>query len=421
MTYIQGMDAFVELGIALALGLMIGTERGWQERRAEDGSRIAGIRTFGLIGLLGGLWSLLAQGLGDVLLGFAFLGLTVLLIFAYRQGRQGQRAVGDAGITTLIAALVTFTLGAFAVRGHASVAAAGAVATTVLLSLKPTLHRWLKNLSSEEFYAALKLLLISVVLLPVLPDQGYGPWGVLNPYHIWWMVVLIAGLSFAGYIAMRVIGAERGILLTGFLGGLASSTATTLTFSRMARQIHLGRVLAAGTLLASATMFPRVLVEVAVINPRLLPGLVAPLGLMALTTIGYGLWLWRRHHSRTSPGELPLHNPLALTSALQFGLLLTVILVLAEALRSWLGETGIYLLALVSGIGDVDAITLSMARMSTLDLAEDVATRAILIATLMNTLMKGLLVGFIASREMIRSFMPGLLLALASGGVFLLL
>ena len=294
----------------------------------------------------------------------------------------------------------------------------------MLLSLKPTLHRWLSNLSAEEFYAALKLLLISVVLLPVLPNQGYGPWGVLNPYHIWWMVVLIAGLSFAGYIAMRAIGAERGILLTGFLGGLASSTATTLTFARLARHISLGRVLAAGTLLASATMFPRVLVEVAVINPQLLPALVPPLGLMALTTIGYGFWLWRRHRAQTQTqthtGTLPLHNPLELKSALQFGLLLSVILVLAEAFRAWLGETGIYLLALVSGIGDVDAITLSMARMSTVDLPADVAARAILIATLANTLMKGLLVGMIASREMIVSFLPGLLLALVSGGVFLL-
>lgn len=411
------MDPLLNLGIALALGLMIGTERGWQERRAEEGSRVAGVRTFGLIGLLGGLWALLAEDIGEQILGFAFLGLTIVLVIAYR---QGQKAGSDTGITSLIAALVTFALGAFAARGYATVAAAGAVATTVLLSLKPTLHRWLSHLGAEELYAALKLLLISVVMLPVLPNQGYGPWGVLNPYHIWWMVVLIAGLSFAGYIAMRAIGAERGILLTGLLGGLASSTATTITFARLAHRIHLGQVLAAGTLLASATMFPRVLVEVAVINPQLLLDLVMPLGLMTLTSIVYGLWLWRRHHAQPSTDLLSLHNPLELKSALQFGLLLSVILVLAEAFRAWLGEAGIYLLALVSGIGDVDAITLSMARMSTVDLSADVATRAILIATLTNTLMKGVLVAAIASREMVRSFLPGLLLALLSGGVFLL-
>lgn len=412
------MDPLVNLGIALALGLMIGSERGWQERRAEEGSRVAGIRTFGLIGLLGGLWALLAQDMGETLLGFAFLGLTIVLVIAYRQGQQEGH---DVGITTLIAALITFALGAFTVRGYAAPAAAGAVATTVLLSLKPTLHRWLSNLEAEEFYAALKLLLISVVLLPVLPNQGYGPWGVLNPYHIWWMVVLIAGLSFAGYIAMKAVGAERGILLTGLLGGLASSTATTLTFARLARHIRLGRVLAAGTLVASATMFPRVLVEVTVINPQLLPALIPPLGLMTLTSIVYGLWLWRRHRGQPHTGKLPLHNPLELKSALQFGLLLSVILVLAEAFRAWQGDTGIYLLAFVSGIGDVDAITLSMARMSTQDLPAEVAERAILIATLTNTLMKGVLVITIAGGEMTRSFLPGLVLVLAVGGAFLLI
>ncbi len=412
------MDPFVNLGIALALGLMIGSERGWQERRAEEGSRIAGIRTFGLIGLLGGLWALLAQDMGETLLGFAFLGLTIVLVIAYRQGQQEGH---DVGITTLIAALITFALGAFTVRGYAAPAAAGAVATTALLSLKPTLHRWLSNLEAEEFYAALKLLLISVVLLPVLPNQGYGPWGVLNPYHIWWMVVLIAGLSFAGYIAMKAIGTERGILLTGLLGGLASSTATTLTFARLARRIRLGQILAAGTLVASATMFPRVLVEVTVINPQLLPALIPPLGLMTLISVVYGLWLWHRHRGQPHTGKLPLHNPLELKSALQFGLLLSVILVLAEALRAWQGDAGIYLLAFVSGIGDVDAITLSMARMSTQDLPAEVAERAILIATLTNTLMKGVLVITIAGGEMARSFLPGLVLVLAVGGVFLLL
>ena len=412
------MDSMLNLGIALAVGLMIGVERGWHEREAGEGRRIAGIRTFGLIGLLGGLWALLAQELGELLLGFAYLGLTIVLIIAYRRSRQDGT---DIGITTLIAAMITFALGAFAVRDNATLAAAGAVTTTVLLSLKPTLHRWLRHIAAEELYAALKLLLISVVLLPVLPDRGYGPWGVLNPYHIWWMVVLIAGLSFAGYIAMRAIGTERGILLTGLLGGLTSSTATTLNFARWARRMRLGQVLAAGSLVASATMFPRILVEVAVINPQLLPALVLPLSLMAVATIAFSLWLWHRHRVRPPSDELPLHNPLELKSALQFGLLLSVILVLAEALRAWLGDTGIYLLALVSGIGDVDAITLSMSRMATVDLSGDVAARAILIAALANTLMKGVLVASIGSREMWRGYLPGLLLALLVGGLFLLI
>jgi len=224
------MEQLVDLGIALAIGLLIGTERGWERRTAQEGSRIAGIRTFGLLGLLGGLWALLAAAMGELLLGGAFLALTAVLITAYLRDRRADR---DLGITTLVAALLTFALGAFAVRGQTHIAVTGAVASVILLSLKPVLHSWLRKLEPEAFYAALKLLLISVVLLPVLPNQGYGPWSAFNPYQVWWLVVLIASLSFAGYLAMKLVGTERGIMLTGLFGGVVSSTATTLTFSRL--------------------------------------------------------------------------------------------------------------------------------------------------------------------------------------------
>jgi uncharacterized membrane protein (DUF4010 family) len=406
------MEQLTNLAIALALGLLVGIERGWQERTAEEGSRIAGIRTFGLLGLLGGLWALLAETLGDLLLGIAFLALTTVLIAAYMSDRRTER---DVGITTLIACLVTFVLGALAVRGHVHIAISGAVVTVALLSLKPTLHRWLRSLEPEEFYAALKLLLISVVLLPVLPDQGYGPWEAINFYQVWWMVVLIAGLSFAGYLAMKLAGTERGILLTGLFGGVVSSTATTLTFSRLAKQIDMGQVLSAGALVASATMFPRILIEVGVVNPALLFSLVVPLSLITLVAAGYGIWLWRSSTDNRDTGALRLHNPLQLRSALQFGLLLAAIMLLAEAFRAWLGETGIYLLAAVSGLADVDAITLSLANMARTDLAADVATRAILLAALINTLVKGLMIFVIAGGRMARCFAPGLVLILATG------
>lgn len=412
------MESFFHLGIALALGLLIGTERGWQLRGRAEGSRIAGIRTFGLFGLLGGLWALLAETLGALLLGFAFLGLAAVLIVAHALDERVDR---DAGITTVVAGLVTFALGAYAVRGDPALAAAMAVATTVLLSLKPTLHHWLQYLTEEDLRAALKLLLISVVMLPILPDQGYGPWQALNPYHIWWMVVLIAGLSFAGYVAMRIVGPRRGILLTGLLGGLVSSTAITLNFSRMARRLDLGRLLSAGALVASATMFPRVMLEVAVINPGLLPRVLPPLGLMGLVATLYSLWLWRRVKNQAPSDEIHLQNPLALKSAVQFGLLLSLILVLAEGFRAWLGNPGIYLLALLSGIADVDAITLSLSHLAEGGLSANVAARGIVFATISNTLMKGLLVVFIAPRRMLPSYAPGLLLTLAAGGLSLLL
>ncbi len=406
------MQTFLHLALALALGLLIGTERGWQARERAEGSRIAGIRTFGLLGLLGGLWGLLAEDLGPVLLGFAFLGLTAVMITAHILDHAADQ---DAGITTVVAALLTFVLGAYAVGDEPALAAAVAVATTLLLSLKPTLHHWLQRLTEGDLKAALKLLLISVVMLPVLPDKGYGPWQALNPYHIWWMVVLIAGLSFAGYVAVRIVGTQRGILLTGLLGGLVSSTAVTLNYARMARHLPLGRLLSAGALVASATMFPRVMLEIAVVNPGLLTLALPPLGLMGLVATLYSLWLWRRERERPPAEGLDLQNPLELKSALQFGLLLGLIMVLSEAFRAWLGNPGIYLLALISGIADVDAITLSLSHMANSDLTAVVAVKGIVFATLSNTLMKGLLVIFIAPRQMLPSYAPGLLLTLAAG------
>ncbi|HHJ13834.1 MAG TPA: MgtC/SapB family protein [Gammaproteobacteria bacterium] len=407
------MEQLTGLAIALAIGLLVGIERGWSGRGAEEGGRVAGIRTFGLLGLLGGLWALLAGEIDGVLLGFAFLALTVMLVAAHWHERRLDQ---DVGTTTVVASLVTFALGALAVRGLAHIAVTGAVVTVTLLSLKPTLHRWVRGLEPEVFYAALKLLLISVVLLPVLPDQGYGPWQALNPHRIWWMVVLIAGLSFAGYLAMKLVGAERGILLTGLLGGMVSSTATTLTFSRLARQLDMGRVLAASALIACTTMFPRMLIEIGVINRGLLAPLTPPLMLVTALSAAWSLWLWKGVGKRTGNSTaLSLENPLQLGSAVQFGLLLAIVMLASRAAQQWAGDTGIYLLALASGLADVDAITLSLAQMAHADLSPDVAGRAIILAALANTLVKGLLVVFIAGGSMAKHFTPGIVIVLAAG------
>lgn len=412
------MEWFVRLGLALGVGLLIGVERGWRDRAAAEGSRIAGVRTLGLVGLLGGLWALLAAELGEALLGVAFAGLAALMIIAHT---MSARADGDVGITTVVAALVTFALGALAVRGHEQIAAAGGVITAGLLSLKPVLHGWLQRLEERELYAVLKLLLISVVLLPVLPDQGYGPWNALNPYAIWWMVVLIAGISFAGYVAMKAVGAQRGIVLGGLFGGLVSSTAVTLNYARLGRERGHQTVLAAGVLVACGTMFPRILMEVTVINPALLNALAPPLILMTATAFGGALWFWFRQRRDGDAGDMPLHNPLQLSTAVQFGLLLAAVMLLAEALRAWLGEAGIYLLAGVSGISDVDAITLSMARMAQGDLPAEVATRAIVLAAVVNTLVKGGLALVIGGAGMGARILPVFIGAVALGGLGLFL
>jgi uncharacterized membrane protein (DUF4010 family) len=412
------MDLYINLGLSLALGLLIGAERGWQMRQSAEGTRIAGIRTFGLIGLLGGLWGLLAQELGEILLGFAFLVLAALLIIAHV---MSTRSKPDYGITTVIAALITFVLGALAVRNHPSVAAAGAVVTATLLSLKPVLHRWLQRLEAKELYATLKLLLISVVVLPVLPNQGYGPWQALNPYEIWWLVVLIAAISFVGYFAMKIAGTRIGIMLTGIFGGMVSSTAVTLNFSRLGQQKPLQHILAAGILAAGATMFPRILLEVAVVNPNLLFGLAVPLTTMTFVTYTIAALLWRKRTNETSSGQLPLSNPFQLGPALKFGALLVLVMLLAKAFNVWFGEAGIYILSAISGISDVDAITLSLAGMARNGLGNEIAVRSIILAAMVNTLVKSLMVVFIAGGKMAIYVGSATVLILAIGAVSLFL
>ena len=407
---------FEQLGVALALGLLIGLERGWQLREAAEGSRLAGVRTFGLIGLLGGVGALLSQALGAAVLGLGFLALAGVLIVAHRQQvRTAEEA--DYGITTVVAALLTFALGALAVIGHTSIAAAGAVVTALLLELKPVLHDWLRRLTQTELLAVLKLGLISVVILPVLPNRGYGPWDALNPYVLWWLVVLIAAISFVGYFAMKVLGPNRGIPLTGLFGGLTSSTATTVSLSRMGRsQAPLKGLLAAGVTVSAATMFPRILLEVAVVNPNLLADLVPAMGTMTLLGFAGAFVLWRMAPDGGSEGEVPLKNPFELGPALQFGVLLAGVMLLAEGARSWFGDAGVYILAAVSGITDVDAITLSLARLAQGELSDEVAVGGVVLAAGVNTVVKAGLVAVVGGLRMAALVAAVLTLVLASGG-----
>lgn len=382
------------LAVALALGLLIGLERGWEMREREEGKRIAGLRTYGLIGLLGGICALLAQVLGAVVLGYGFLGLAILLVAAYY---RRIKLSGDLGITSMVAALLTFGYGALAVMDHLFAATAAAVITALLLDLKPRLHAWLRKLTPQELNATFELLLISVVLLPVLPNKGYGPWQSLNPYEIWWMVVLIAGIGFIGYFAIKIGGTRYGAPLTGITGGLVSSTAVTITLSRLVRDLPEHRdALVSGILAACATMFPRILLVASVVNPKLFVPLAIPTGVTAVLTYVAGWWFWRR-----SPGGPlgqhveTLSNPFQIGMAIRFSLLLAVIMLLANAMRAWLGDAGLYVLAALSGLGDVDAINLSVSRLSLHEISLQVAIVTIFIAAASNTLVKSLMAAYL--------------------------
>ena len=411
----ESQQVFYYLSVALAVGLLIGVERGWKEREAKEGRRIAGVRTFGLIGLLGGGSALLAEQFGALTLGLAFVGLAGALTAVYIANlRRGDE---DVSITSLITGLLTFVFGALAATGEVAIAAASAVVTTLLLSYKPVIHRWVSALEAEELRAGIKLLLISVVLLPILPNQGYGPWQALNPYAIWWMVVLIAAISFVGYFAIKLAGARRGAVFTGLFGGLVSSTAVTLHLSRMSRRdMSVVSMLAMGILLACGTMYPRMLLVASVINPALCNLLLLPVSLMALLTYLPALVYWQTQSHTPAEAGSPLQNPLELKTALSFGLLLALVMLLGKVLQESVGAAGVLALAAASGVADVDAITLSLARMSHDDLDLQIAVTGIVIAAIINSLVKGGMATFIGGRDIgLRVGLP--LLASAIGGL----
>lgn len=413
------------LAVALAIGLIIGIERGWKQRAEPEGERAAGLRTLALAGLLGGVWGALAHAAGAwglVGLGLAFAGFAaVIAVFRYRE----MQHEGSFGATTVVAAMLAFALGAFAVLGDPGAAAAAGVATALLLALKAMLHAWLARLTWEELRSGLVLLAMTVIMLPLLPDRDVGPWLPVNPREVWLMTIFIAALSFAGYVAIRVAGPQLGILLSGLAGGLVSSTAATLNLAHMASEhpSHRG-MLAASTMLAGAMMMLRVLVVVSVVNAALLTTIAPALVLGALTQAGFGAFLaWRSGNEAQNAAPLSLNNPLDLRPVLQFGALLAVVMALANGAAAWAGSAGAYVLAALSGILNVDAISLSMARLAPDRLAASSAVIAILIAVGVNSIAKVALASSAGGWTFARLLVPALAATLLSGaaGVWLTL
>ncbi|WP_297796500.1 MgtC/SapB family protein [uncultured Marinobacter sp.] len=404
----------LNLAIALLLGAIIGLERGWGAREQKAGERIAGIRTFALLGLLGGVAAVLTREITEWAFPVLLISVVAMALVAYSERLAHIR---NFSITGTVGMVLTFCYGAIAVAVDPALAAGAAVITAIILDNKQEIHDAVNQLKSRELDAALKLLLISLVMLPLLPDEGMGPGGVLNPYEIWWLVVLIASISFVGYFAIRLAGMGKGILFTSLFAGLSSSTALTLHFARQASTApNLSPQFASGTLIACGTMFPRILVYCALINPGLLPMLLWPVLVMSALLYGPALLIWKRHESRLDVPQPELtQNPLDLKSAFLFGLLLTIILVLGVYLENWLGNAGILFLAATSGIADVDAITLSLTRMSLESISMQTAVVGIVIAAAVNNLVKAVMSASIGGKEM--GFMVGapMVLSLLAG------
>lgn len=404
---------------ALAVGLVIGLERGWHERELPEGSRVAGLRTFALTGLFGGVLGHLQPAFGTWPLLGALLGLSLLLTVSY--ARQAKLS-GNLSATTPVAMLLTLGLGAFAAHGNVTLALSAAVVGAVLLDLKPTLHGWLRVIDHRELTASLQLLVLSMVILPYLPNAGLGPYAALNPYQLWWAVILIAGLSLTGHFAMRITGAQRGVLWTGILGGLASSTATTLALARYARQQpHLAGVAAAGSLAACGVMFFRMVVLLVAMQPSLLPTFGSSLVVMGMVLLGVSFRQWRKNGDKSeTEGAVSAMAPFDLGTALVFGALLTVTSILVPAAKQWLDTSGLYVLSAVSGLADVDAILISLARLHGADgLATVTTVTALGLATVTNMVTKVGIAWMTGGSQVGRSVLSGYLVAVACGAIVL--
>ena len=413
------------LAASLAVGLIVGLERGWQGREQADGGRVAGLRTYALIGMLGGGSGVLGARFGAAPLAAGLLGLALIGAVSYR---EGVRSSGSLSATSAIAALLTYVLGALAASGEPMLAVAAAVVAAVLLDMKSALHRGLLLIEQRELNAGLQMLVLSAVVLPLLPDRGFGPWDALNPYRLWWAVVLVAALSLLGHVAMRISGAQRGMLWTGVLGGLASSTAATLALSRRVRdEPRLRDAAAAGIFAACGMMFLRMTVIAGLLQPALLRWLAAPLLAAGAALLGFGMLQWkrRRRESDGADAALQLAAPFDLSTALGFGLFLAVAAVLTQAAHAWWGTSGLYGLAALAGLADVDAILISAARMNAAgSLPLTAAALVAVIAAASNMLVKASMAWLTGGAQLGRRVALGYAGALAIGaaaGAFALL
>jgi uncharacterized membrane protein (DUF4010 family) len=404
---------FQKVGIALGLGLLVGLQR------ERAGSAVAGIRTFGLLTVLGAVSALLGQSFGGWLVGLGAVAVAALLIV----GNLAQIRTNDAdpGLTTEVAALLMYGVGAYVVVGHAAVAIALGGGVALLLYWKTPLHTFIARIGEADLKAIMQFVLIALVILPVLPDQSYGPYQVLNPRTVWLMVVLIVGIGLGGYVAYKLFGDRVGTVLGGVIGGLISSTATTVSFARRARQAEQAVPLTALVILiASATAYVRVLTEVAVVAPRALAQTAPPLVVMFV-------WLAclcgaAYHFTRGEKAELPPQgNPAELKPALIFGGLYALVLLGVAAATDYFGDAGLYAVALLSGVHDLDAITVSTSQMVDQGrVGADTGWRVILAASLANLVAKGVLVAFLGGRRLL-SWMLVLFGAALAGGLLLLL
>jgi len=387
------------LAVALLIGAMVGIEREKKKNREGDVG-IAGVRTFILFAQAGAVGAWIGQLIGSP---WVFIVVVACVAASVTVGYvvQAHAKPRAYGVTTEIAAMAVCLLGGLVMLGHAAVAVALGIATSAILAYKQPLHGLVDRLGADDISAGLKLLVATFIVLPLLPNHTVDPWKSINPHELWWLAVLISALSLVGYVAFRWLGPERGAAVTGVAGGLASSTAVTLTFAKRSRETAAGMdALATGILLAWGIMFLRVIVEVGVVFPALVPRVLIPFTAMAVaSSVLAGWFFWQGAHETSDephPG-VALKNPFSLTAAVKFAAFFALVLFVVRIVQTYLPGGSMYGVAALAGLSDVDAITLSMARLARNGGDPTTATVAIVVAAVANTVVKAGLVAFLGS------------------------
>lgn len=378
-------EFLIRLLVAIGIGILIGLEREHKalNQKEED---FAGIRTFTLLSILGFLSAALAYLFSPMLFAVTLSGVIILTSISYWVLAKRGDIGGTSEFTTIIAVI----LGAMTFLGHIEVSLMITVVMVVLLSLKVQMQTFIGKVTYEEKYDLIRFVVVALLIFPFLPDETYGPYDVFNPRELGWVVVLISGLGFAGYVLMRIFGAGNGILITGILGGLVSSTAVTWIFSKKSNEEpSLSAHCAIAILAASSIMVIRVLIWVFIFNPQLANALILPLVLMFAAAIGITLYFFIKHRNQKEvDAEVPAGQPLQLKGAMLFAIIYTAILFAVAYANDMFGEEGIYAASSIAGLTDVDAITISVSKLAKGSLDMLSAQNAILIATLSNTLVK---------------------------------
>ena len=404
--YIGSEDLFIifqKLIIAVLIGVLIGLEREHSKPATEK--TFAGVRTFPLISILGFVAALISSVTSFWIYFAIFIGYSSLITAAYVFSAK----FGRPGGTTEVSTILVFILGSLVYWNYVVLAAIIAVVVATFLTLKIQLHRFVGKVSEEDLYATIKLAIITVIILPLLPNREIGPLNILNPQLIWLMVIFISGISFIGYIFIKVFGQNKGIPITGLMGGLVSSTAVSYSFSKKCKENNtLSENFALGILLASTLMYPRIFMIILVLNSAIIKSVWIPLVLLTLTNAAVSYFMFNDIKHKESMEGIDLKNPFKLKSALLFGFVFAVMIFLAKAAQVYLGKNGLYAASAFGGLASIDAIVVSLTQLTFGKLNGHVVTIAVIIVIISNSIFKAAITLFWGTKELSKRVIKGL-------------